>query len=81
MNQLIKHLFPAFVIITNSGAQISNINDFGALADAKTLNTESIQNAIDACNNHGVGKVYVPAGTFDILLALFSSLKYYRFTM
>jgi len=55
MNQLIKLFIPAFVIVTNSEAQVFNITDFGALADAKTLNTDPIQSAIDACNKNGDG--------------------------
>jgi len=41
-----------------------NITDYGAVADAKTLNTKAIQKAVDACNRNGGGMVYVPAGTF-----------------
>ena len=38
--------------------------DFGAVADGKTVNTGSIQKAIDKCNSNGGGIVYIPAGTF-----------------
>ncbi len=41
-----------------------NITDYGAVADAKTLNTTALQKAVDACNRNGGGMVYVPAGTF-----------------
>ncbi|RYY25493.1 MAG: glycoside hydrolase family 28 protein, partial [Sphingobacteriaceae bacterium] len=41
-----------------------NIVDFGAVSDAKTINTKAIQKAIDACSLAGGGKVYVPPGTF-----------------
>ncbi|UEG49529.1 hypothetical protein LK994_12885 [Ferruginibacter lapsinanis] len=44
-------------------AQTYNIIDYGAVADGKTLNTVSIQKAIDACSQKG-GKVIVPAGIF-----------------
>lgn len=40
------------------------ITDFGAVANARTVNTAAIQKAVDACNAHGGGMVYVPAGTF-----------------
>ena len=39
-----------------------NIVKFGAKADGLTLNTTSINNAIDACNKSGGGVVVVPAG-------------------
>ncbi len=45
-------------------AQVFGIKDFGAVADAKTLNTEAIQRAIDACAAAGGGEVVVPAGVF-----------------
>ena len=40
------------------------ISDFGAVADAKTLNTAAIQKAIDTAATTGGGIVVVPAGTF-----------------
>jgi polygalacturonase len=43
---------------------IYNIEDFGALADGTTVNTVSIQNAVDAANKAGGGTVKVPTGTF-----------------
>lgn len=39
-----------------------NITKFGAVADGVTLNTASINNAIDACNKKGGGVVLVPTG-------------------
>src|SRR5215210_170939 len=39
-----------------------NITKFGAVADGVTLNTNSISNAIDACNKKGGGVVLVPTG-------------------
>ena len=39
-----------------------SITDFGAVADAKTLNTEAINNAIKEVNSKGGGKVIIPAG-------------------
>lgn len=41
-----------------------NIVDYGALADATTLNTVAIQKTIDACLAQGGGLVIVPKGTF-----------------
>ncbi|MEW6357938.1 MAG: glycoside hydrolase family 28 protein [Planctomycetota bacterium] len=41
-----------------------NVLDYGANADGKTLCTEAIQKAIDACAADGGGTVRVPPGTF-----------------
>ncbi len=41
-----------------------NILNFGAVADGKTLNTQSIQSAIDKAGNDGGGQVIVPEGIF-----------------
>ena len=41
-----------------------NVMDYGAVGDGTTLNTKSIQKAIDECNKSGGGKVIVPAGVF-----------------
>jgi exo-poly-alpha-galacturonosidase len=40
------------------------ITDFGAVADGKTVNTKSIQAAIDKCATSGGGVLVVPKGTF-----------------
>ena len=41
-----------------------NILDYGAINDGKTINTQAIQQAIDACSNGGNGTVYFPAGKY-----------------
>lgn len=41
-----------------------NIADFGAKGDGKTMNTSSINLAIEKCNASGGGTVVVPAGNF-----------------
>lgn len=41
-----------------------NVVDFGAKGDGKTVNTQSIQKAIDQCNKEGGGTVFFPNGTF-----------------
>ena len=43
--------------------QTFNITDYGAIPDGKTINTRSIQRAIDACAIAG-GEVIVPEGVF-----------------
>ena len=39
-----------------------NIEDFNAVADGKTKNTEAFAQAINACHQAGGGRVVVPAG-------------------
>lgn len=46
------------------GANIYNIRDFGAKGDGKTLDTTSIQAAIDKCFADKGGTVLIPAGDF-----------------
>ena len=41
-----------------------NITDYGAVADGKTMCTDAITKAIDACKSAGGGKVIIPAGKF-----------------
>lgn len=41
-----------------------NINDFGAIADGKTMNTVAFERAIKACSENGGGKVIVPNGKY-----------------
>lgn len=43
--------------------QIYNIMDYGAIGDSKTVNTQSIQKAIDICSQKG-GQVLIPKGVF-----------------
>jgi exo-poly-alpha-galacturonosidase len=40
------------------------VTDYGAIADAKTVNTKAIQGAIDKCAAAGGGTLVVPKGTF-----------------
>lgn len=41
-----------------------DIKNFGAVDDAKTINTSMIAKAINTCATNGGGTVYVPAGVF-----------------
>jgi len=45
-------------------AGVFNVKDYGAKADGKTLDNDSINKAIIACNKAGGGTVYFPAGTY-----------------
>ncbi len=44
----------------------TNVLDFGAIADGKTLCTAALQSAIDACATSGGGRVLVLAGKYKI---------------
>ena len=41
-----------------------DIRDYGAVGDGITLNTASIQSAIDACVEAGGGRVVIASGTY-----------------
>jgi polygalacturonase len=58
--------FYLFILIYSKSISYAqkSIIDFGAIPDAKTLNTLAIQSAIDNCFAKGGGKVIVPEGTF-----------------
>ncbi|MEM9390103.1 MAG: glycoside hydrolase family 28 protein, partial [Bacteroidota bacterium] len=43
---------------------VYSIQSYGAIGDAKTLTTKSIQKAIDECAKNGGGKVIVPPGKY-----------------
>ena len=43
---------------------VFDVREFGAKGDGNTINTKSIQAAVDACAKAGGGKVVVPAGKF-----------------
>lgn len=43
-----------------------NIDNFGAIGDGKTIETECIQRVIDQCSQSGGGLVFVPAGIYKV---------------
>jgi polygalacturonase len=45
-------------------AQVFNVRDFGAKGDGKTLDTQAIQKAFDACGKAGGGTVRFPPGVY-----------------
>jgi len=51
-------------ILNGIQARDYNILDFGAKADTGFCSTKAIQEAIDACNRDGGGRVFIPAGNF-----------------
>ncbi|MCG8310627.1 MAG: glycosyl hydrolase family 28 protein, partial [Cytophagales bacterium] len=52
------------LIISCVSKNTVDIREFGAIGDAKTLNTESIQAAIDQVAAYGGGSVVIPEGNF-----------------
>ena len=52
------------LFLSASKAADYNIIQYGARADYKTINTKSIQSAIDDCYKSGGGRVIVPTGGF-----------------
>ena len=47
-----------------SPVPLFNIRDFGAVGDARTIDSAAINRAVDRCSAAGGGIVYVPAGTY-----------------
>ena len=57
-------LLLASPVITMAKPSLFNILDYKAKGDGITLNTKSIQAAIDACSKSGGGTVLFPAGRY-----------------
>ncbi len=56
-------LFSLSLYTTATAADV-NVKDYGAKGDGTTLDSKSIQQAIDACAQKGGGKVIFPAGKY-----------------
>ena len=56
--------FPLLVLCFVAAASDFDVTRYGAVGDGKTMNTASIQKAIDECNKSGGGKVIFPAGIY-----------------
>jgi len=54
----------SWLYFSPAAATTYNILDYKAKADARTVNTLAIQQAVDDCAAHGGGIVLVPSGTF-----------------
>jgi polygalacturonase len=63
MKKIIIISFAIFFWATSYSEEY-NILKFGSVGDGKTLNTESIQAAIDKATSSGGGKVIIPEGRF-----------------
>ena len=48
----------------STGLRLIDVKDFGATGDGVTLDTASINKAIETCNSAGGGVVYLPPGTY-----------------
>jgi len=65
MKNKIKLLVPALLFLPfNSYGRVINVSDYGALGDGKTVNTKTIQKAIDDCHESGGGKVLFSNGNY-----------------
>lgn len=54
------------VAASSASAAVFDITDFGAAANDKTDDTLAIRKALQACEDAGGGRVYVPAGTYFV---------------
>ena len=61
-------LFIVIIILSSSskaeGQAFINVKSYGAVADGKTYDTDSIQKAIDETAKNGGGTIYFPAGNY-----------------
>lgn len=62
--QFIFILYSLFLCVGTIAATNYNVLQQGAVGDGKTLNTKSLQSAIDALHAKGGGQLYFPAGRY-----------------
>jgi hypothetical protein len=75
-NSILLLLSITFLTLTTIKSETFNIKTFGALGDGKTVNTLSIQKAINKCRDDGGGTVIIPGGTFvSGTIQLFSNIE------
>ena len=55
--------FDSYCICAEQGP-VYNVRNYGARGDSSTLDTQSLNNAIDACSSAGGGQVLVPVGKY-----------------
>lgn len=60
----LSFLFFLATALTKAAEGEFNIRDYGAVGDGKSLDTDAINQAIEAASKAGGGKVYFPAGTY-----------------
>jgi polygalacturonase len=68
-----------FIVTAKAQHNVYNVKDFGAKADGITVDTKSINDAIEAASKNGGGTVFFPAGTylsFSIHLKSFITLHF-----
>lgn len=63
MNRIFSTLL-SLLLALNISAQYYNVKDFGAKGDGHTIDSESINSAINKAAANGGGTVYIPAGDF-----------------
>ena len=63
-NAVIFCMFFTFSANITASSKVFNVLDYKAKGDGVTLNTKSIQAAIDACSESGGGIVWFPAGRY-----------------